>query len=63
MAVNGSSGGRSPGHPATRWDVQRADAVDVDALPGLARLSMFVRSVRTPEFQGVTFHEILAKAP
>jgi hypothetical protein len=51
-----------PEPPATRWDAQRADGVDVRALPGLARLSTFVRSVRTPEFQGVTFHEILAKS-
>jgi DNA repair photolyase len=48
--------------PATRWDAQRTDTVDVDALPGLARLSNFVRSVRTPDFQGVTFHEILARS-
>jgi hypothetical protein len=46
----------------TRWDGQRVDAVDVEALPGLARLSSVVRSVRTPEFQGITFHEILAKS-
>lgn len=45
-----------------RWDSQRTDAVDVDALPGLARLSGLVRSVRTPEFQGVTFHEVLARS-
>jgi DNA repair photolyase len=48
--------------PLTRWDAQRTDAVDVGALPGLARLSSLVRSVRTPEFAGVTFHEILAKS-
>ncbi len=33
-----------------------------DALPGLARLNNLVRSVQTPEFAGVTFHEILAKS-
>jgi DNA repair photolyase len=32
------------------------------ALPGLARLSNLVRTVRTPEFAGITFHEILAKS-
>ncbi|WP_029287118.1 Rv2578c family radical SAM protein [Cellulomonas sp. HZM] len=42
-----------------RWDGQRAD--DDVALPGLA-LGGFQRSVRTPEFQGVTFHEVLARS-
>jgi DNA repair photolyase len=50
------------GESATRWDAQRVDGVDARALPGLARLSTLVRSVRTPEFQHVTFHEILAKS-
>ncbi|MGW4523056.1 radical SAM protein [Amycolatopsis sp. NPDC004378] len=45
-----------------RWSGQRADRVDEGALPGLARLTGFVRSVRTPEFRGVTFHEVLAKS-
>jgi DNA repair photolyase len=64
MAITGSGGEKPMGHPAMRWDAQRVDAVDVavDTLPGLARLSTLVRSVRTPEFQGVTFHEILAKS-
>ncbi|HEX5634861.1 MAG TPA: hypothetical protein VFX50_16575, partial [Gemmatimonadales bacterium] len=31
-------------------------------LPGLARLNNLVRSVQTPEFAGVTFHEVLAKS-
>jgi DNA repair photolyase len=44
-----------------RWSGQRADRVDEGTLPGLARLAGFVRSVRTPEFRGVTFHEVLAK--
>ncbi|WP_410641557.1 radical SAM protein [Amycolatopsis sp. lyj-346] len=47
---------------ALRWSAQRADRVDAGTLPGLARLTGFVRSVRTPEFQGVTFHEVLAKS-
>ncbi|MCR6484586.1 radical SAM protein [Amycolatopsis sp. OK19-0408] len=47
---------------AMRWSGQRADRVDEGTLPGLARLTGFVRSVRTPEFQGVTFHEVLAKS-
>lgn len=33
-----------------------------DALPGLARLNNLVRSVQTPDFAGVTFHEVLAKS-
>ncbi|WP_018685942.1 intein-containing Rv2578c family radical SAM protein [Actinokineospora enzanensis] len=45
---------------AVRWDNQRADGVsDQQALPGLPGL---VRSVRTPEFAGVVFHEVLAKS-
>lgn len=32
------------------------------ALPGLARLNNLVRSVQTPEFAGITFHEVLAKS-
>ncbi|WP_372670692.1 radical SAM protein [Amycolatopsis kentuckyensis] len=45
-----------------RWSGQRTDRVDEGTLPGLARLTGFVRSVRTPEFRGVTFHEVLAKS-
>jgi DNA repair photolyase len=45
-----------------RWSGQELDALQVDALPGLARLNNLVRSVRTPEFAGVTFHEVLAKS-
>lgn len=43
-----------------RWDGQSVD-VDDGALPGLARLGL-VRSVRTPQFEGITFHEILCKS-
>jgi DNA repair photolyase len=43
-----------------RWSGQGVD-VDDGALPGLARLGL-VRSVRTPEFQGITFHEVLCKS-
>src|SRR5262245_3560103 len=42
-----------------RWDGQRIDRDGDGALPGLAGL---VRSVRTPDFRGVTFHEVLAKS-
>lgn len=45
-----------------RWSGQELDAEQPDALPGLARLNNLVRSVRTPEFAGVTFHEVLAKS-
>ncbi|MDC7120817.1 Rv2578c family radical SAM protein [Cellulomonas fimi] len=41
-----------------RWDGQRvAPTDDASALPGLA-LANLVRTVRTPEFAGVTFHEV-----
>ena len=43
-----------------RWDDQSID-VDDGALPGLERLG-FVRSVRTPQFDGITFHEVLCKS-
>lgn len=43
-----------------RWDGQAVD-VDDGALPGLRRLGL-VRSVRTPQFEGITFHEILCKS-
>src|SRR5690349_10495526 len=43
-----------------RWDGQGV-SVDDGALPGLQRIG-FVRSVRTPQFEGITFHEVLAKS-
>ena len=43
-----------------RWQAQALDADD-GALPGLARLGL-VRSVRTPAFEGITFHEVLCKS-
>jgi DNA repair photolyase len=43
-----------------RWDSQGVE-VDDGALPGLERLG-FVRSVRTPQFDGITFHEVLCKS-
>ncbi len=45
-----------------RWDQQAVAAVDTGALPGLGRMAGLVRSVRTPEFAGVTFHEVHAKS-
>src|ERR1700744_2084770 len=35
--------------------------VEDGALPGLQRIG-FVRSVRTPQFDGITFHEVLCKS-
>lgn len=43
-----------------RWDGQSIQ-VDDGALPGLERIG-FVRSVRTPQFEGITFHEVLCKS-
>ncbi|WP_459958068.1 Rv2578c family radical SAM protein [Nocardia sp. IFM 10818] len=43
-----------------RWQSQTLDADD-GALPGLERAG-FVRSVQTPEFEGITFHEVLCKS-
>ncbi|WP_018600368.1 Rv2578c family radical SAM protein [Mycobacterium sp. 155] len=43
-----------------RWDGQGL-RVDDGALPGLQRLG-FVRSVRTPQFDGITFHEVVCKS-
>jgi len=45
-----------------RWSGQEIDAEQANALPGLARLNNLVRTVRTPEFAGITFHEVLAKS-
>lgn len=43
-----------------RWQSQTLDADD-GALPGLDRAG-FVRTVQTPEFDGITFHEVLCKS-
>lgn len=45
-----------------RWSGQAIGAERDDALPGLESTSGLVRSVTTPEFAGVTFHEVLAKS-
>jgi DNA repair photolyase len=42
-----------------RWDNQRVDQQQQQTLPGLPGL---VRSVRTPEFAGMVFHEVRAKS-
>ena len=41
-----------------RWNGQELGTADADALPGLEHLSGLVRSVTTPEFSGMTFHEV-----
>lgn len=45
-----------------RWSTQEIRADEASTLPGLARINTIVRSITTPEFAGVTFHEILAKS-
>jgi len=45
-----------------RWEGQALEATEPDALPGLAKISNLIRSVQTPEFAGVTFHEVAAKS-
>ncbi|MDJ1113921.1 Rv2578c family radical SAM protein [Microbacterium dauci] len=45
-----------------RWNGQSIAAADADALPGLESLGGLVRSVTTPEFAGMTFHEVAAKS-
>ncbi|MCB2412313.1 Rv2578c family radical SAM protein [Demequina sp. TTPB684] len=45
-----------------RWQGQKLESEAGDALPGLAKISNLIRSVRTPEFAGVTFHEVAAKS-
>ncbi len=44
-----------------RWDGQKLGVEAESSLPGLA-LAGLVRSVRTPDFAGVTFHEVHAKS-
>ena len=45
-----------------RWATQEISRETPGALPGLARVSNLIRSVRTPEFEGITFHEVAAKS-
>jgi DNA repair photolyase len=45
-----------------RWQGQALDAEVEGALPGLASVEGLVRTVRTPEFAGITFHEVLARS-
>lgn len=45
-----------------RWSGQEINEEQTDALPGLARLNNLVRTTRTPDFEGITFYEVLAKS-
>ena len=45
-----------------RWSGQAIGAETAGALPGLGSLRGLMRSVQTPEFAGITFHEVLAKS-
>jgi DNA repair photolyase len=45
-----------------RWGGQQVDTEDANALPGLATRHDLVRTVQTPEFAGITFHEVLAQS-
>jgi DNA repair photolyase len=44
-----------------RWQGQELGVTDASALPGLEHLNGLVQSVTTPDFAGVTFHEVLCK--
>ncbi|WP_166352358.1 Rv2578c family radical SAM protein [Phytoactinopolyspora limicola] len=45
-----------------RWQNQTLSVEAATALPGLRRIPGLVRSVTTPEFEGVTFHEVAARS-
>lgn len=45
-----------------RWQGQQVGVADAAALPGLEKFTGLVRSVTTPEFAGVTFHEVMCKS-
>lgn len=45
-----------------RWQGQTIDDADEAALPGMENRTGIVRSVTTPEFSGMTFHEVLARS-
>ncbi|MGL5927472.1 MAG: Rv2578c family radical SAM protein [Dermatophilaceae bacterium] len=45
-----------------RWRDQTLTAQDPNALPGLESMAGLVRTVRTPEFAGITFHEVRCRS-
>ena len=47
---------------SVRWQGQTLTAEDPNALPGLQTMAGLVRSVQTPEFAGITFHEVRCRS-
>jgi DNA repair photolyase len=45
-----------------RWQGQKLGDTDAAALPGLEDRTSILRTVTTPEFAGMTFHEVLSKS-
>ena len=45
-----------------RWQGQQLGVADDAALPGMERIDGLVRSVTTPEFAGMTFHEVMCRS-
>jgi DNA repair photolyase len=45
-----------------RWATQDITREEPGTLPGLARVANLIRAVQTPEFEGMTFHEVAAKS-
>jgi DNA repair photolyase len=45
-----------------RWQGQELGVADAAALPGMEQLNGLVRSVTTPEFADITFHEVMCKS-
>ncbi len=45
-----------------RWQGQQLGVTDAAALPGMERLDGLVRSVTSPDFADITFHEVLCKS-
>jgi DNA repair photolyase len=45
-----------------RWDAQRLDADEHGTLPGMPTMRGLLRSVRVPEFPGLTFHEVRSRS-
>ena len=45
-----------------RWQGQELGVADAAALPGMERIDGLVRSVTTPDFAGITFHEVMARS-
>src|SRR5918993_3043003 len=45
-----------------RWEGQELGVADAAALPGLEQRNGLVRSVTTPDFADITFHEVMCKS-